>query len=361
MPALTLDSLPAHIAKGVFHPIYVLVGDDEVGKDRAVAQFVAAVPEDVQAFMLERFSALESAPPTVVASARTLPFLGDRRFVIVTRAEKWLRGKRRASADAAGDLERGDSEPDEGGGGGGLEMLEAYAEAPEPLSTLVLVAEDINRTLRVVKALLRQAVVIECWGLKGEKDARGFAINDALDRAGRYIVQELRLAGLTIDRAALGPLLEHAGTDIATLRGDVERLVLFCYGKGAVTLEDVQAIVSGAALVNEFGVANAIERGDAKEALRQLALAIEAGKSPFLMLGQVGWVVRSRLAASAPARAAAAIDAVFRADLAMKSSGGEPRVLLERLIVELCGDQKSVRDGGRGAGRPGGPRAGARP
>jgi DNA polymerase III delta subunit len=33
----------------------------------------------------------------------------------------------------------------------------------------------------------------------------------------------------------------------------------------------------------------------------------------------------------------AAVEALFRTDVAMKSSGGDPRVLLERLIVELCG------------------------
>jgi len=31
-----------------------------------------------------------------------------------------------------------------------------------------------------------------------------------------------------------------------------------------------------------------------------------------------------------------AVDAVFRTDLDLKRSAGEPRVLLERLVVELC-------------------------
>jgi hypothetical protein len=38
----------------------------------------------------------------------------------------------------------------------------------------------------------------------------------------------------------------------------------------------------------------------------------------------------------------AAADAVFQTDLLMKTSGGEPRVLLERLVVELCG-RKTAR------------------
>ena len=32
----------------------------------------------------------------------------------------------------------------------------------------------------------------------------------------------------------------------------------------------------------------------------------------------------------------AAVEALFRTDLDLKSSGGDPRVLLERLVVELC-------------------------
>jgi DNA polymerase-3 subunit delta len=335
MPSLTYDALLAQVKKGELQAIYVITGDDEVAKDRAAAAFVAVVPEDVQAFALERFSALDTDPSVVVAAARTLPFLGDRRTVIVTRAEKWLSGKRKGKSDGSDGDDRMDAD-EEPAAGGGLDMLEAYAESPEPLSTLVLVTADVNRTLRVVKALLKKAVLVECWGLKDEKEVRGFQVNDAFERAGRYIVGELRKTGLTIDRRALEPLIAHAGTDISTLRGDVERLALFCHGKGAVTLEDVQAIVSGTALVNRWGIVNAVEKGDAKEALRQVALSLDAGEVPFMILGQIGWFIRNKMPAASPARVASAVDALFRADVAMKSSGGEPRVLLERLIVELC-------------------------
>jgi DNA polymerase-3 subunit delta len=348
MPTLTHDALLAQVKKGDLQPIYIVAGDDEGAKDQAVAAFVAAVPEDVQAFALEKFSALDTDPPVVVAAARTLPFLGDRRTVIVTRAERWLSGKRKGKSDGDGD-ERGEAD-DEGASGGGLDMLEAYAESPEPMSTLVLVTADINRTLRVVKALLKKAVLVECWGLKDEKELRGgYQVEGALERAGRFVVGELKKTGLTIDRRAIEPLLAHAGTDIATLRGDVEKLALFCHGKGTVTLDDVQAIVSGAALVNRWGIVNAVEKGDAREALRQVAIALDAGEVPFMILGQIGWFIRNKMPAASPGRVTAAVDALFRADVAMKSSGGEPRVLLERLIVELCG-----------AGRGGGPRP-ARP
>jgi DNA polymerase III delta subunit len=54
-----------------------------------------------------------------------------------------------------------------------------------------------------------------------------------------------------------------------------------------------------------------------------------------MVLGQLAWFVREKLAD--PRRIAAAIDALFRTDVDLKSSAGDPRVLLERLVVELCG------------------------
>jgi DNA polymerase-3 subunit delta len=339
MPSLTRDALEAQIAAGDFQPIYLVVGDDEGDKDEIASAFQASVPEDAQAFSFQRYSALDTSDPSVIVnSARTLSFLGDRRVIVVTRAEKYFSGKRKGADDAA--------DEDDGPSGGG-DALEAYFERPEPASTVVFVAAEVNRTFRVVKALLKQAVVIECWGLKGEKDPRGPA-TEALGRAGRLAAGLFKRAGMSIDRSALEPLLAHAGTDIATLRGDVERLILYCHGRKSVTVDDVNAVVAGTALIDQWAIVNAIEQGNAAAALRQVRIALEAGEVPYKTLGQIGWWVRSKLPQIGSAdRVRAAVDAVFRTDLAMKSSGGEPRILLERLVVQLCG---RARPGGGAAG-----------
>ena len=328
MAALTQDMLLTQIAAGELAPIYLVVGDDEYAKDEIGKAFQAAVPDDAQAFSFQRYSAIETTDPGVVVnSARTPSFLGDRRVIVVTRAEKWFSGKRKASDEAA---------PDDDDDAGGADLLEAYFERPEPASTVVFVAADVNRTFRVVKALIKQAVIVECWGLKAEKDPRGPA-TEMLNRAGRLAAGLFKRAGMTIDRGALEPLLAHAGSDIAILRGDVERLILYCHGRKTVLPEDVDAVVSGTALLNPWGVVNAIERGDAREALRQVRVVTDAGEAPFMTLGQIGWWVRNKLPQKgSPDRVRAAVDAVFRTDLAMKSSGGEPRILLERLVVQLC-------------------------
>lgn len=339
MPALSQEAVVAELAKGELQPLYLVVGDDEYAKDEFARALQRAVPEDVQPFAFERKSALDTDPSTIVNSARTLPFLGDRRVILVTRAEKWFTGKRKGGDDAAGD--------EDDGAAGGVEALEAYLERIEPSATVAFIAADVNRTFRIVKTLLKQAVLVECWGLKAEKDPRGPA-NEVLTRAGRLAAGLLRRAGMTIDATALETLLAHAGTDIGVLRGDVERVTLYCHGRKTVTAEDVDAVVAGTALLNPWSVVNAVERGDAREALRQVRILSDAGEAPYMTLGQIGWWVRNKLpqVGGGPDRVRAAVDAVFRTDLAMKSSGGQPRILLEKLVVELCGRPQSRRGGG---------------
>jgi len=94
-----------------------------------------------------------------------------------------------------------------------------------------------------------------------------------------------------------------------------------------------QAVPAAPDAQADFGVAKAIWRNDARSALRELGLAMDAGAVPVMMMGQL----RAAAEKLPAAKLRTAMDAVFRTDLALKSSGGDPRVLLERLVVELCG------------------------
>jgi DNA polymerase III delta subunit len=140
-------------------------------------------------------------------------------------------------------------------------------------------------------------------------------------------------------------IAERAGTDIARLRGDVERLLLFAAGKKRIELKDVQEIVSAETAQDDWAVTSAIQRGDTAEAVRQVGLALESGGVPYMILGQLGWFVREKLAMTDARRVPAAVEALFRTDLDLKSSGGDPRVLLERLVVELCAARRAPRAG----------------
>jgi DNA polymerase III subunit delta len=332
MPTTSPQTVRKQLAQGKADPVYLIVGDDEAEMSRLAGDVSALVEDELRAFNLERLYATDRSvtPAAIVESARTFPMMGDRRVVIVLRAEKILKPKRRGKVVEEAEPASDDDEPS-----GDADVLEAYVTAPESRNVLVFVANDVDRTRRLYKTIQKHATIVECWGLKGAKDAR-LDLRQVARTAEALVRQAVADAGQQIDSAAARLVAERAGTDIATLRGDVDRLLLYAAGKSKIDLKDVQEVVSAETAQDDWAVTTAIQRGDTAEALRQIALALESGSVPYMILGQLGWFVREKLPAADPRRVPAAVEALFRTDIELKSSGGDPRVLLERLVAELC-------------------------
>ena len=340
MPVSSVPAVRKQIAERKPDPIYLIVGDDEAEMARLAADIAGLVEDELRAFNVERLYANEKGvtPAAIVESARVLPMMSDRRVVTVLRAERILKPKRRGKAEDAVEGEVplrpfGASAGQEGPAD--TDALDEYAKSPVRETTLVLMASDVDRTRRIYKTLQKTATIVECWGLKGSRDAR-VDLRQAARLAEQLVKHAVAESGQQIDAAAVRLIAERAGTDISRLRGDVERLLLFAAGRPRITLDDAQQVVSAETAQDDWAVTAAIQRGDAAEALRQVALSMDAGGVPYMILGQLGWFVREKLSMTAPRRVPAAVDALFRTDLELKSSAGEPRVILERLVVELC-------------------------
>jgi DNA polymerase-3 subunit delta len=335
VPSITVPALKQQIAAGRLAPLYVVVGDDVRLADALVEAIEGTVDEADRPFAVERLYATEpgGAPIDIAASARMMPMLGDRRIVTVLRAERLLKPKRAAKADAGDPA----SEPgnDEMESAGDLTPLEDYLSRPVDSTTVVFVATEIDRSRRFTKKLIERAQVAELTGFI-RKDDRN---RDVYDRgaAGRQAESILQVEGRTIDAAGLSALVDAAGDDINKLRDDIAKLVLFAGTRTRLTADDVDAVTSGDGVVDDWGIVNAIGDGDAARALVEVGRRIDRGDSAHAIVGQLRWWVSNRLVEGAPERARPAVSALLRTDLALKSSGGEERVLLERLVVELTG------------------------
>ena len=335
MPTLNLDGLRKQTAARRLERLYLMTGDDVRRIDDAVSLIEATIDPGDQPFALERVYAGDpgGSPIAIADSARALPMLGDRRVVIVMRAERFLKPKRAAKAEE-GAAEAEDAAKDgEAAVASDLTPLEKYVEEPVSSATVVFVAADIDRTRRLTKLLLQKAHVLEFSGLDEGKPAER---SEARQAAGRQVKEDLQRLGRTIDQKALTALVERAGGDISKLRDDAERLALYTEGQKAISLADVDEVASVATDVeDEWAVVNAIADGDAARALREVDLRLDRGDSVFALVGQIRWWVSMRLSERAPNRVKKALEAILRTDLALKSSGGDPRVLVERLVVEL--------------------------
>lgn len=331
MPTASPSAIRQQIAANTLAPVYLIVGDDDVEMSRLANDLSSVVEDELRAFNLERLYASDKGVTarSIAEAARTLPMLGERRVVIVLRAEKILKPKRRGKA-ADDTEEEDDIEPPSD-----LDVLEDYVKDPSPQTTLVFVADDVDRQRRLFKALAKHATIVECWGLRAGR-ADKVDLRQAARTAEQLVKQAVADAGSHIDAAAARLVAERAGADIAKLRGDLDRLLLFTSGKPKITLADVREVVSAETAQDDWAVTNAIARGDTAEALRQLGLALEGGGVSYQILGQLAWFVREKMTAVDPRRVKPAVEALFRTDVELKSSAGDPRVLMERLVVDLC-------------------------
>jgi DNA polymerase-3 subunit delta len=292
--------------------VYFVTGPDADMKGRIVAALCESLEADLRDFNLDRQHAAESKAEqrkqlwTVLDLARTLPMLAPRRIVILMGAERVLAALREAE-----------------GGTDELEAFDAYLQSPQPHATVVFVTAGVpDRRAKAVTLLEKYATVVDCNPLE-----------DAGDGAA-WVKAEAAREGVRIEPGAVRLLAFLAGSDIGRLRAEFERALLFASGDGIITEAAVQEIAGAQTTKDPWAMNNALQRGAAGVALRELALKLEAGEVPVMILGQLAYFVRMKMP---PQRARAALDALFRTDLALKTSRGEPRVLLERLIVELCG------------------------
>jgi DNA polymerase III delta subunit len=317
------------IASGATSPLYLLEGDDPQSRHELAIEFASAVDEGLHAFNVESFHANEATTAgardqligSLLVAARTVPMMSPRRIILVHEAERLL--SPRKSADES-------SEPGAAAASAAkrkraltpVEELEAYLEAPEPMTTLVFVAGALDGNRRLVKMVRKHAVAVDCGSFESSAEAA------------RWVRVRLEKDGLTIESQAVTLLLGATGSRLGPIRAEVDKLALFAAGEGAVTARHVrEMVVQEAEPGEDFALGRAIWNSDPREALREVAAQLDTGAQPPMVLGQIR-AAAGRL--KPDERARQGLDAVLQTDLAIKSSIGEPRHLLERLVIELC-------------------------
>lgn len=327
---MTPADVRQQIKSGATSPLFLLEGDDLQSRHDLALEFASLVDEGLQAFNVESFYGNEASSAgardqmmsAIVANARTMPMMAPRRVLMVHDAERLL-SPRRAKDDA----DEGDVKPEAGGkrrraATTPAEDLEAYFEAPELLTTVIFVAGPLDGNRRLVKLLRQRAEVVDCGSLATPADAT------------RWIRTRLEKDELAIEPAALNLLLSATGLSLARIRAEIEKLVLYAAGETAISAAHVRDLVMPQNEPGEdFALGKAIWNGSAKEALREIAAQFEGGAQAPMILGQIR-AAAGRLRPDA--RIKAALEAIFEADLSIKSSTGEPRFLLECLVIDIC-------------------------
>jgi DNA polymerase III delta subunit len=323
----TVAEIRKQIKSGKTGPLYLLEGDDLQSRHDLALEFAGLVDEGLQAFNVQSFYANEATNASardqligqILSNARTLPMMAPRRVLLVHEADRLLAPKRAKEEEDGAEIE-----PKKGKRGGTTpaEELEAYIEQPEPMTTLVFVSGPLDANRRVVKLLRKHADVVDCGSLHDPREA---AI---------WITKRLEKDELTIEPKAITLLVQSTGLTLGRIRPEVEKLILYAAGESTITVAHVrEVVIPQEESEGTFALMDAVQNFNAARALREVSALIDGGVQPPVILGQLrAATIRMR----PDARVKSGLEAVFRTDIAIKSSAGTPQHLLECLVVELC-------------------------
>ena len=223
---------------------YILHGDDSISRDAALARMRSALGEDGDLNRSE-FDGAEAQVAQVIAAARSLPFLAEKRLVIV----KGLIGH--ITRKGAGNT-----------GKAAADRLIAELPNLPAFARLALVEyEALKETNRVLKAARSMP----------NGYVRGFA--KPRDLTGWVRARAEREYEAAITPAAANAIAQVVGDDLLRADSELHKLVSYVNGERAIDEADVAELTPYVPEANVFEMAEALAAGDGKRALELIQQA----------------------------------------------------------------------------------------
>lgn len=229
--------------------------------DRAIQHLIAHyVPEGMHDLAYRMFYADESSPGEIVQEAQTLPFLSERRVILVRNAERY-------------DTMSGEK-------GSPLAPLIEYLKSPADTTLLILVAAQADKRKKLYKSCSVLKALIECPQLEENEIAQ-------------WIREETQRKGKQIEPGAVSELIARAGQRLSDIQNAIE--LVSNYVGAAQTIRDADVIAACADVAEEtvWALTDAIAESDPDKAIHILQQLLDLGKSPDEIMGLINWLLES--------------------------------------------------------------------
>jgi DNA polymerase-3 subunit delta len=245
-----LAALEAEWAAGRFAPVYLLAGPDTLQKEDALVSLTRRfLPGPDAGLHTDRLDGESASAGSIVTAARTLPFLGGRRLILVRRAHDLGSADLGRLADGLGNLPAG--------------------------NCLVLLWDEKPDARGVLYQAVKSAGTVAVFWPPFE------------NQLPRWVADRARARGKTMDLAAARALVEAVGGSPADLAQEVDKLVLYVKDRPAVTAEEVLRVAGGGQRALQFMEwERALWRRDRKSALGLMTHMKARGQAPESLLVQ---------------------------------------------------------------------------
>jgi DNA polymerase-3 subunit delta len=342
---------------GKLKPGYVLAGDEIFLLDRCRAAVLKAfVPPELRDFCLSDLDLAGASIFEVLDRAQTPSLMAPFQVIFVRGVRQlYTRGAKKEEFAA----------------------LDRYFRSPNPQALLLFIADflripsdarrmemdDKNRYERLTETLGEHCAMVELARV-GEEDAMRWAVAGAQE------------SGLRLEPDAARELVDALGADMMLVSSELEKLLLYATGRGKITLGDVETMVLGAKQRSLYELTDAISARDRARAIallhgllnssdagedaaighlymlartfRQMLVILEKNVRDSRAIWQALWqgfrippfaaddLIRQARRYKSRRELTRALRLIARADLELRSSPPDKRLVLERLVYDLA-------------------------
>jgi DNA polymerase-3 subunit delta len=352
----------AATGKGSLRAGYVLAGDEIFLLDRCrEAVLKAFVPADLKDFCLSDLDLSSTPIFDVLDRAQTPSLMAPFQVIFVRNVRQlYTRGAKKDEFAA----------------------LDRYFKSPNPQALLIFVADflriptdtrrmemdDKNRFERLTETLGEHCGIVELARV-AEEDAM------------RWAVATAQAADTKLEPDAARELVDALGADMMLIASELEKLLLYTFGRGRITLGDVETMVLAAKQRSLYELTDAISSRNTAKALallhgllnssdagedaaighlymlartfRQMLVIVEKNVRDSRAIWQALWqgfrmppfaaddLIRQARRYKSRRELTRALRLIARADLELRSSPPDKRLVLERLVYDLAAEPKS--------------------
>jgi DNA polymerase-3 subunit delta len=353
------SALDKSLQRQVISPVYLFYGEELYIRDQILNRFKELIPVEVRDFNLDIVDARVTSVEAMLNMAVTLPFMAERRLVIVKNAD-YFKAKRKARKENTEGKDTADADmPEEAEKEEKTNNIDdsllSYIGNPLVSTCLIFCANGIDRKRKVFKAIEKNGQIVDFAPLKGRE------LNDWIDKKARNL-------GRIIESAAMAKLITALGNNLQQLNIELEKLACYTMTE-KITVEDVDNMVSKTVELSIFDLVDAVGERNYQKAIKMAREMVFLGEPVIKILFMVARQARLLLKAKGlqvtglndrdvaakmqihpfvaqkcikQARnftlpeLKAAMEKTLNTDYDIKSGRQEPKLALELLIIALC-------------------------
>ncbi|MBN2828682.1 MAG: DNA polymerase III subunit delta, partial [Candidatus Cloacimonetes bacterium] len=227
--------------------VYLILGDESYLKERILSSLTKRfLAVEGREFDFVTLYGDEVSGSEIVENADSMPFISDYRIVIVRDFDL---------------LKQSDQD-----------TVLPYLTNPSETTILIVVAEKLDARTKLYKAFIDAGPVIQC---RSPYNAEALS---------RWIKEELRDRGISIESSALAYLSSHLKLDYFTANNEIEKLSLYIGNAKTINRKQVESCIAVTNESSVFDLQNAIGRREKAEAMNVLESMIDFNDLDVMMI-----------------------------------------------------------------------------